>query len=124
MKPWALLLTIASAMLAQSAGEIRGYAWDASGRPVPEAKITVHVVGQKTDRALTADKNGVFDVKNLEPGRYEITADAPKLQLTTEDVTPLELKAGEVKHADLTLGLSTARYTFFKRLGRRLDGIH
>ncbi len=111
-------------MWAQSAGEIRGYAWDASGRPIPEAKITLHSEGQKADRTLTADKNGGFDAKNLAPGHYEITADAPKLQLTTEDVTPLDVKAGEIKHADLTLGLNTTHYGFWKRLGRRLDGIH
>lgn len=124
MKPLALILTIASALLAQSAGEIRGYAWDASGRPVADAAITVHAVGRTTDRTIAANKNGAFELKDMAPGRYELTASSTKLQLTTEDVTPLEVKPGETRHADLTLGQSTVHYGFWKRLGRRLDGIH
>lgn len=115
---------ILCAQTPQTAGEIRGYAWDASGRPVPEAKITIHAAGEQTDRTLTAGKDGLFDVKNLAPGHYELTAEAGKLQLATEDVTPLDIKAGEIQHADLTLGLNTTHYGFWKRLGRRLDGMH
>lgn len=136
MKPFALILLLAFGLGAQTSAqtstpasasassELRGFAWDAGGRPVPDAKITIHGASQGADRTVTTGKDGAFDAKDLAPGHYELTAEAAKLQLVTEEGTPLDLKPGEIQHADLTLGLSTVHYGFWKRLGRRLDGIH
>jgi hypothetical protein len=124
MKRFALFLLASAALWAQSPAEIRGFAWDAEGHPIPEAKVTFHGAGSEKDRTVTAAADGSFDVKDLPPGRYDITAAASKQQLATEAATTVELKAGETSHADLTLGLSTVHYGFWKRLARRFDGLH
>jgi Carboxypeptidase regulatory-like domain len=116
-------LSLAAALGAQSSGEIRGYAWDAEGRPMAEAKITLHGADAKAGRSLITAADGSFDARGLPPGHYELTADAAKRQLATESLTALDLKPGETAHADLTLGMSTTRYGFWVRLGRRLDGL-
>jgi hypothetical protein len=124
MKSVLLILTAAASLSAQSAGEIRGYAWDADGRPIPEAKVTLHAAGDaKADRTITAKADGSFDIAELAPGHYEITADAAKQQLTTESSAAVDLKSGQIAHADLTLGKSTIHYGFWARLARRLDGL-
>lgn len=124
MRSLALIALSAAALSAQSAGEIRGYAWDAEGRPMAQAKIMVHGGSAKSNRTVTAGADGAFDARGLQPGHYELTADASQRQLTTESGTALDLKPGEIAHADLTLGQSTVHYGFWKRLGRRFVGLH
>jgi hypothetical protein len=124
MRPLALLALFAAALSAQSAGEIRGYAWDAEGRPMPNVKVTLHFGNAESDRTLTAGADGSFDARGLAPGHYEITADASARLLTTESGTALDLKPGEIVHADLTLGKSTAHYKWWQRLVHRFNGPH
>jgi Carboxypeptidase regulatory-like domain len=124
MRPLALIAFSAAALFAQSGGEIRGYAWDAEGRPLPQAKITLQGGNAKANRTLTAGADGSFDARGLQPGHYEITADSSQRQLTSESGIALDLKPGEIAHADLTLGKSTVHYGFWKRLGRRFVGLH
>jgi Carboxypeptidase regulatory-like domain len=116
-------LALAAALSAQSTGEIRGYAWDAEGRPMAAAKITLHGADAKAGRSLTTAADGSFDARGLAPGHYELTADAAKRQLATESLTAVNLKPGETAHADLTLGMSTVHYGFWMRIARRLDGL-
>lgn len=124
MRLLAVLVTTATALSAQSAGEIRGYAWDAEGRPMAAAKIMLHGGNTKSDRTVTAGADGFFDVRGLQPGHYQLTAGASKQQLETESGAALDLKPGEIAHADLTLGKSTVHYGFWTRLGRRFVGLH
>jgi hypothetical protein len=119
----AAVLLAAAGLGAQSAGEIRGYAWDAEGRPIPQATVNVHSDSPKTDRTITAGADGSFDVKELPPGHYEIGGQSQPRQLASESPVAVELKSGETAHADLTLGRSTVHYSFWKRLARRLDGL-
>ena len=119
-----LLAFCAAALSAQSAAEIRGYAWDAEGRPMPNVKVTLHGKNAESDRTVTAGSDGSFDARGLPPGRYELTADASQRLLTTESGTALDLKPGEIAHADLTLGKSTAHYKWWQRLVRRFNGPH
>jgi hypothetical protein len=124
MRPLALLIFSAAALSAQSVGEIRGYAWDVEGRPMPDAKIVLHGGNAKSDRTLTAGRDGSFAARDLPAGHYELTADASARLLTTEAGMALDLKPGEIAHADLTLGKSTAHYKWWQRLVRRIDGPH
>lgn len=124
MRPLTFVLLFAVGLGAQSTGEIRGYAWDADGRPVPGAKISLHADDAKADRTVTTGADGAFDARDLAPGHYGITADSSKRQIATETPTPLELKPGQIFHADITMGKSTVHYGYWKRLVRRLDGLH
>ena len=91
---------------------------------MPEAKISLFDGNAKSSRTLTAAADGSFDARGLQPGHYGLSASDPKRQLATESVTALDLKPGEIAHADLTLGLSTVHYGFWSRLVRRLVGLH
>ena len=91
---------------------------------MPQAKISLHGGNAKSNRTLTAAADGSFDARDLQPGHYELVAGDSKRQLATESGTALDLKPGEIAHADLTLGLSTVHYGFWKRLGRRFVGLH
>lgn len=123
MKLIAPIFLLATAAYAQSNGEIRGYAWDAEGKPIAGATVTLHADSAGKDHTATAGPDGAFDARDLPPGHYSVTADSDKRQLVTETSTPLDLKASATAHVDLTLGKSTVHYGFWKRLGRRLDGL-
>jgi hypothetical protein len=123
MKLFALAL-LAAALHAQSAATIRGFVWSSEGRPIPQAQVTIRSADSKSDQTITAGPDGVFVAPDLKPGRYDIIATAPNLQLATESITPVEVKAGQTAHADLTLGMSTLHHGFWSRLVRRLDGLH
>lgn len=118
-----LLAAGAAGAFAQSGSEIRGYAWDADGKPVAGATVTLHPDPPEKDRTVTAGPDGAFEARDLPPGHYAITAESEKQQLVTETTTPIGLKSGATEHIDLTLGKSTVHYGFWKRLGRRLDGL-
>jgi hypothetical protein len=122
MKALALILVAAAGLSAQSNGEIRGYAWDAEGRPMADVKVTLHAEGGKDDK-VTTRADGSYDARDLAPGHYQLSADQAKRELKTESDSPLELKAGQVAHVDLTLGKNTKHYGFWTSLGRRLDGL-
>jgi hypothetical protein len=124
MRLLALISSVASALPAQSGGEILGYAWDAEGRPMPNAKITLRDGNAKSDRTLTATADGFLDARGLPPGHYELTADASQRLLTTESGTALGLKLGEIVRDDLALGNSAAHCTWRQRLVRRIHGPH
>jgi hypothetical protein len=123
MRLIAPIFLLALAARAQTNGDIRGYAWDAEGKPIAGATVTIHADASNKDRAVTAGADGAFEARDLPPGRYIVTAESAKRQLVTETATPVGLKPVATEHVDLTLGKSTVHYGFWTRLGRRLDGL-
>ena len=122
-----LTLTLALLVMAsfgQSAGEIRGIVWTAEGKPLAGAQVFIHKADENSHLTTTSGADGVFAVKDLKPGHYWVAAYSDKAQLMTESSVTLDLAAGQTAHADVTLGRSTATYSFFKRMIRRLDGLH
>lgn len=92
---------------------------------MPDAKVTLHAANAadaKADRTVTAAADGSFRLQEVPAGAYELTADASKQQLTTETATELTLKPGQIAQTDLTIGLSTVHYGFWKRKLRRFLG--
>jgi hypothetical protein len=123
MRLIAPIFLLAIAACAQTNGEIRGYAWDAEGKPIAGATVTIHADVSNKDRSVTAGPDGAFEARDLPPGRYSVTAESAKRQLVTETAAPVDLKPVATEHVDLTLGKSTVHYGFWTRLGRRLDGL-
>ncbi|MEI9981040.1 MAG: carboxypeptidase-like regulatory domain-containing protein [Edaphobacter sp.] len=55
-------------------GSVRGVVQDESGAALPDAQVTLHSVGENTDRSVTADSSGGFTIENVKPGEYLLRA--------------------------------------------------
>jgi hypothetical protein len=118
------LLAIPTTSFAQSTGEIRGIVWTAEGKPLAFADVFIHLTGENSHLTITCGADGTFTAHDLKPGHYWVAAYSEKAQLMTESSVTLALAAGQSAHADVTVGKSTVTYPFFKRMIRRLDGLH
>ncbi len=56
-------------------GSVRGVVQDESGAALPDAQVTLHSVGENSDRAVTADASGGFTIENVKPGEYLLRVD-------------------------------------------------
>jgi Carboxypeptidase regulatory-like domain len=118
------LLAIPAVAFGQSAGEIRGIVWTAEGKPLAAAQVFIHKTGEASHLTTTSGADGTFNARDLSPGHYWVAAYSEKAQLMSESSVTLDLAAGQSQHADVTLGKSTVTYPYFKRMIRRLDGLH
>ena len=118
------LFALPMSVFAQSAGEIRGIVWTAEGKPFAGSQVFIHKTDENSHLTTTSGADGTFAVRDLKPGHYWVAAYSEKAQLMTESSVNLDLTAGQTAHADVTLGRSTATYPLFKRMIRRLDGLH
>ena len=72
---FALLLLMPGMASAQSTfGSVRGTAQDDSGGALPNAQITLHNVGENTDRTGVAGQDGGFVMENVKAGQYTLRA--------------------------------------------------
>jgi hypothetical protein len=76
--PITLLVSAVLALQADKAqsvfGDLRGVTRDANGQPVPGAAVTVRSLDEDTPRTQISGNDGVFPMKNLKPGHYQLTA--------------------------------------------------
>jgi hypothetical protein len=74
------LLILAAFCFAQNfQGSLLGTVSDASGARVPNAKVTIDLLGSQTTRQITANDNGEFRLNDLQPGNYHVLVAAPGL---------------------------------------------
>jgi hypothetical protein len=70
-----LLSAMAVGLWAQSTfGSIVGTVQDATGAPMPEVSLAIGNLDENTERTLISDDKGGFQVSNLQPGAYEVSA--------------------------------------------------
>ena len=70
-----ILFLLGSRLVAQSTyGTILGTANDVSGGVVPTASVTVTDLNTNTAKTTTTDAHGDYEMPNLLPGRYEVSA--------------------------------------------------
>ncbi|MEO8026022.1 MAG: TonB-dependent receptor [Bryobacteraceae bacterium] len=103
-----LLALLATSMFGQTASSrIQGTIQDQTGAVIPTAKITV--VNQKTQgRAeAAADANGNYTFPSLQPGMYNLTAEAPGFRKTV--IENIELNVAEIlaQNVKLEVGQTT-----------------
>lgn len=105
-----VLLARAPSLLAQSTfGSIVGSVKDATGASVPGAEIVVREIDENTARSAVSNGDGLYEIVNLQPGRYEITAAKDKFR--TERISDAQLKARQTLRADLSLELAPVAET-------------
>jgi len=72
------VLTISSPLLAQTVtGSIGGTITDPTGAVVPNAQVTAHNTGTGVDTQATANSAGIYSIRFLPIGQYEVTVTAP-----------------------------------------------
>src|SRR6185437_11374865 len=123
-KPMRYLIPLAAlaafTLNAQGVGEIRGFAFDGDGRPIPNAHVTLRGPAGQT---VTSSADGSFTFASVPAGHYQVSAIEEKRELISDTSVSLDLAAGQVAEADLTVARSIKHYPRWKRILRRLDGI-
>ncbi|HEY9433908.1 MAG TPA: TonB-dependent receptor [Blastocatellia bacterium] len=122
-------LLCASIALGQAAtGNIRGAVTDPNGEAVSNATVTIKNNGTGLDRKLTTNSEGLYTADNLQPGEYEVTAQAQGFQRVLRRVTVL---TGNNHTADfsLTVGRSNETITITSETAQvntsdyKIDGV-
>ena len=102
-------LLCASIALGQAAtGNIRGAVTDPNGEAVSNATVTIKNIGTGLDRKLTTNSEGLYTADNLQPGEYEVTAQAQGFQRVLRRVTVL---TGNNHTADFSLTVGRSNET-------------
>ena len=71
----AILACLPATAVAQVAGTISGFVTDATGSPVPAAKVTALLVEQQIQRTTEANIEGFYTLNALPPGTFTITVE-------------------------------------------------
>lgn len=104
-------LLIASAITVSSqpsTGTLKGTVKDQLGALVVGASIVVKN-GKHSERTITSDDNGNYEVRSLSPGRYDLTITAPGFNSLEEK--NVELRAGKTTKLDVELTIGTIEQT-------------
>jgi hypothetical protein len=106
-----LFLTLLSvASYAQSTfGDIRGTARDPGGLAIPQATVTLHSVGENTNRATLTDASGGYLFENLKPGRYEVSA--VKTGFAKSSFVSIDLDARQSARVDVDFSIEQVQQT-------------
>lgn len=104
---WLFIASIADLCRAQSiTATVRGLVTDSSGGVLPKAAISVRQVETGFARTVETDNSGKYEVSNLPPGTYEISAELAgfkrfvrkgiTLSTGQESPIPIAMEVGEV----------------------------
>ena len=105
-----LVLLACHGLFAQSTfGTFVGTIQDQSGSVVPGALVTVTDLDENSSRTTTSNNSGQFEVPNLKPGRYSISA--VKAGLTAARINEILLDARQERRVDLTLAVTAVQQT-------------
>jgi outer membrane receptor protein involved in Fe transport len=104
---WVAILTAAclapraSAQVGASLAQLNGTVKDASGSFVPKASLTLRETDTNRSYSAASNDNGFYVFPNLQPGHYELVAEAPGFSKTTR--TGIVLTVGQVATLDVDL---------------------
>src|ERR1700751_4570719 len=101
------LLVLAPAASAQtSAGTLHGTVTDPSGAAVTNANVVVVTPDGQT-RSATTNRTGGYEINNLAPGTYTVTANAPGFAAYAQD--GIVITAGQSQTANITLAIEVEK---------------
>jgi hypothetical protein len=102
------VLGLAVSALAQvQNGAFTGTVTDPSGAAVPNAKVTITNLGTNASVAITTNNTGLFNARELPPGTYRLSAEAPGFKTFTNN--NIVLNAGTNQRVDFKMSLGQAR---------------
>ena len=104
-----LIAALAASAWAQSApatGTLRGTVLDPSGAVIANAKVSAAQDGGAT-RTVTSNSNGAYEIGNLPPGKYTVTANAKGF--TAYAKSDVNLDAGQVSLFNISLEISVEK---------------
>jgi Carboxypeptidase regulatory-like domain len=90
-------------------GSIRGTAQDTSGAAIPDTQITLHSIGQNTDRAVKTNATGDYEFENVLAGQYSIRAQHDGFADT--EVDGITLAARQDSRYNVTMTIATQATT-------------
>jgi hypothetical protein len=93
----------ASAQSSTTTGTMRGQVTDPSGAVVANATVAVLVSGGQTHSATT-NRSGNFEIGNLAPGKYTVTANARGFAVFVQN--DVEVAAGQVAQFNIALDIN------------------
>lgn len=107
----ALLLLVASAVHAQSAGtgNIQGTVTDTTGAVVPGATITLTDTGTGVKRTVQSDAAGVYLFPNIEIAKYDLQVTASTFKTYVQTGIVLEVGANIAINPALTVGAADTK---------------
>jgi outer membrane receptor protein involved in Fe transport len=88
-------------------GQFTGTVTDPSGAAVPNAKVTITNPATNLSVSTTTNQTGFYSAKELPPGSYKITVEAPGFKTYTD--SGVALNAGTIAHVDTKMQLGQAR---------------
>ena len=88
-------------------GAFTGTVTDPSGAAVPNAKVTITNLGTNASMTATTNNTGLFNARELPPGSYRLSVEAPGFKTFTNNNVPLN--AGTTQRADFKMSLGQAR---------------
>ncbi len=106
----------ASAGLAATTGSIRGAIVDTSAKRNPIGNATIEWFGVGGDKGtVTADANGNYEILDLKPGQYALTARHSKHSTRTN--LSVSVVAGNESLFDIKMRPKDTPITYFKKMG-------
>lgn len=103
MRTLSLLLVLATATFAQTAGQITGEVRDASGALVPDAAVTATNAATNVSRSTITNKEGVYSFPDLTPGVYSVKVTAMGFGVVVK--TNIEIQVQQTLQVDFDLAV-------------------
>jgi hypothetical protein len=88
-------------------GAFTGTVTDPSGAAVPNVKVTITNVGTNATVTTTTTNTGLYSARELPPGTYKMSAEAPGFKTFTNN--NVALNAGTTQRVDFKMSLGQAR---------------
>ncbi|MBZ5654125.1 MAG: TonB-dependent receptor [Acidobacteriia bacterium] len=102
-----VLIALSASALAQApTASLRGQVTDPSGAVVTNATVSIVVNGVPTHSAAT-NRSGVYEIGNLAPGKYTVTANAQGFATFVQ--TDVEVAAGQTSQLNIALEISVEK---------------
>lgn len=103
----ALLAAVTTAQVQN--GQFTGTVLDPSGAAIPNVKVTVTNSGTNLSTTVTTNQTGLYNARELPPGNYKLTAEAPGFRTAANSNVPLN--AGSIQRVDFKMELGQASQT-------------